>query len=309
MNIVDYLSDLILMDRRELLKFSSTSPYRYKVYEIPKRNSNGKRTIAQPSKELKYIQRALLKFFDGVIPIHDSVFSYKKGISIKDNACCHVNYKYLLKMDFKDFFPSITPSILFNEFEKYKLYFNDDDKKLLSGLLFWKKNRKNDFLQLSIGAPTSPFISNFILYSFDKAISDICSEKNVVYSRYADDITFSSNIKNVLFEFPKIVIELLYQLYNGNIKINKDKTVFSSRAHNRHVTGITLSNDGFLSIGREKKRKLSSCFHYYITRKLSKIEIDKLKGELAFAFYIEPDFKNRLMGKYGEKTLELLMRE
>ncbi|SNV57733.1 hypothetical protein [Haemophilus pittmaniae] len=105
MNIVDYLSDLILMDRRELLKFSSTSPYRYKVYEIPKRNSNGKRTIAQPSKELKYIQRALLKFFDGVIPIHDSVFSYKKGISIKDNACCHVNYKYLLKMDFKDFFP------------------------------------------------------------------------------------------------------------------------------------------------------------------------------------------------------------
>lgn len=309
MNIVDYLSDLILMDRRELLKFSSTSPYRYKVYEIPKRNSNGKRTIAQPSKELKYIQRALLKFFDGVIPIHDSVFSYKKGISIKDNACCHVNYKYLLKMDFKDFFPSITPSILFNEFEKYKLHFNDDDKKLLSGLLFWKKNRKSNFLQLSIGAPTSPFISNFILYSFDKSISDICLEKNVVYSRYADDITFSSNVKNILFEFPKIVSDLLYELYNDNIKINKDKTVFSSRGHNRHVTGVTLSNDGLLSIGREKKRKLSSFLHYYITGKLDKKEIDKLKGELSFSFYIEPSFKDRLIKKYGREVLKKLIRE
>ncbi len=110
-------------------------------------------------------------------------------------------------------------------------------------------------LVLSIGAPSSPIISNFILYRFDRIITEHCRKLGINYSRYADDLTFSTNEKDILLNFPSKVRKTLSRLYSGQIKVNLKKTVLSSKAHNRHVTGITLSNDGTLSVGREKKRK------------------------------------------------------
>src|SRR5574343_1201175 len=86
---------------------------------------------------------------------------------------------------------------------------------------------------LSIGAPSSPLISNFIMYFFDEKIQNICKENNTLYTRYADDLTFSTNVKNLLFEFPNIVAAILEEETQGQIKINNKKTVFSSKAHNR----------------------------------------------------------------------------
>ncbi|HDR1936147.1 TPA: hypothetical protein QB658_001841, partial [Pasteurella multocida] len=90
----------------------------------------------------------------------------------------------------------------------------------------------------------------------------------------------------------------------GEIILNKEKTRFTSKAHNRHVTGVTLSNENKLSIGRTKKRELIVALHYFINNKLDIDSIEKLRGELAFAFYIEPDFKNRLIKKYGQNSLD-----
>ncbi|OOF66465.1 hypothetical protein BKL51_01320 [Rodentibacter sp. Ppn85] len=76
---------------------------------------------------------------------------------------------------------------------------------------------------------------------------------SITYTRYADDIIFSTNSVNILFNIPKIVESLLHDIYQGDISLNKEKTVFFSKVHNRHVTGIRLSNDSKLSIGRYKK--------------------------------------------------------
>lgn len=89
----------------------------------------------------------------------------------------------------------------------------------------------------------------------------------------------------------------------GQIKVNLKKTVLSSKAHNRHVTGITLSNDGKLSVGREAKRKLSASIHHFIMRKLSVEEILKLKGNLAHTAFIEPIFLDRMIKKYGSNAI------
>ena len=59
MKIIELLSSMLLMENSDIIKFSNSAPYRYKVYQIPKRNSLKKRTIAQPSKELKFIQKLL----------------------------------------------------------------------------------------------------------------------------------------------------------------------------------------------------------------------------------------------------------
>ncbi|HGH8154129.1 TPA: reverse transcriptase domain-containing protein, partial [Vibrio cholerae] len=110
----------------------------------------------------------------------------------------------------------------------------------LEQLIFWNPSKKrNGKLILSVGSPISPLISNAIMYPFDKIINDICTKHGINYTRYADDITFSTNIKNTLNKLPEIVEQLIIQTYAGRIIINKRKTVFSSKKHNRHVTGIT----------------------------------------------------------------------
>lgn len=87
---------------------SSKAPKKYRVYYIPKRTS-GLRAIAQPTKELKQIQRFLVSELKSILPIHSSAMAYRWGVSIKDNAECHKNNSYMLKMDFQNFFNKIKP--------------------------------------------------------------------------------------------------------------------------------------------------------------------------------------------------------
>lgn len=116
------------------------------------------------------------------------------------------------------------------------------------------------------------------MYYFDEEMRLICDDRRIKYTRYADDLTFSSNVKNVLFEIPNIVACVLEKETQGLIKINKNKTVFSSKAHNRHITGVTLTNDGKLSIGRDRKRLFSSMIHKFLYESLDPDDILKLQG-------------------------------
>lgn len=307
MTLLQLLSDTLFMDEKDIFHFSATAPHRYKKYEINKRNGNGKRLIAHPSKELKFIQRLIITHLQELLPIHETALAYRKGKSIKDNAQIHLHTRYLLKMDCKDFFPSINPKLFFEVSQNAGILFNDKDKKLLSNILFYKLNR-NSSLQLSIGAPSSPLISNFIMYFFDEEIKKVCDRKKINYTRYADDLTFSTSLQNILFEIPEIVLSSLENHTNGCIRINNQKTVFSSKAHNRHVTGITLSNNNTLSIGRKRKRQISSLIHKFTLGVLNHRTILHLQGLLSFAKYIEPDFYQRMCKKYGQESLLELMR-
>ncbi len=307
MSLLHFLCETLCMDENEIIKFSSTSPYRYKIYKILKRNLKGTRTIAHPSKELKFIQRIIVSYLSEILPIHMSAYAYKVGVGIKDNAKVHLKTKYLLKMDFTNFFPSITPLILFSALEKGRLEFNEPDKILLKNFLFCRFE-KNTPLKLSIGAPSSPLISNFIMFWFDEEIKSICDKKRINYTRYADDLTFSTNIKNILFEVPDIVVKALSLNTDGQIKVNNSKTVFSSKAHNRHVTGVTLSNNNVLSIGRERKRLISSMIHKFANNLLDQESILQLQGLLSFATHIEPTFYQRMCVKYGEDCLVKLKK-
>lgn len=162
----------------------------YKVYSIPKR-SGGNRVIAHPSKELKVFQRALIEIFEKQLPIHQSAYAYQKKRSIKDNALVHMKNQYLVKMDFLNFFNSIDESLLKDRFVKQDINFTDEDYLLLRGLVFWSPTKSNDGkVILSVGAPSSPILSNFVLYEFDSLISTVCDSLNVSYTRYADDLFF-----------------------------------------------------------------------------------------------------------------------
>jgi len=299
MNILDHLSNLLSVDASFLRKYISTCPHRYKVYSIPKRNGNGSRIIAQPAKELKQLQKILCKESLSDLPVHEVCKAYKKNTNIKDNALVHVNNRYLLKMDFKDFFPSITPSDLVMHIEEHLKYDLTDEDKSAIGNIFFYMPRKDTSLRLSVGAPTSPFISNSIMYGFDLLIKEECDKQGILYSRYADDLAFSTNEKNVLFKFEGFVKSTLESLKYPKIAINPEKTVFLSRKCNMHVTGLVLSNEGKVSLGRKKKRHIKSLVHKYVNGVITPEEKSYLSGFLSYCNSVEPEFITRLEKKYG----------
>lgn len=309
MNIMDLLfTELNKVELRttksDISDFSQNASKKYRVYSIPKRTA-GLRTIAHPSKELKTYQRIISDYFQKILPIHDVAFAYKKGSSIKLNAERHKKNKYLLKMDFENFFNSINPSLLKKQLINNNIKFTTKEFQLIEQLCFWCPSKMTGGkLILSVGAPVSPVISNFIMYDFDNTLALWCKSKKITYTRYADDISFSTNIKDLLFELPKYIEELLKIYFDNHISIKATKTVFSSKAHNRHITGVTITNDGTLSIGRERKRYISSLIHKYKLEKLTEEEIEHMKGLLSFAFDIEPLFKVRMFKKYSRETMD-----
>ena len=308
MQLEQFLCSELSITNQELNTFIRLAPNKYKVYTIPKKTS-GKRVIAHPSKKLKIFQTKAIEHLEHYFNSHQAAFAYKKGIGIKDNAKKHSQNKYLLKMDFNNFFHSITPNLFFKITEMQCIPISDHEKSLCTKLLFWRPSKKfGGKLILSIGAPSSPFISNTVMYLFDEEIYQLLKAQKITYTRYADDITFSTNKKNALFEIPDIVKDLLIKHFDSNITVNEKKTIFSSTAHNRHVTGITLSNNGKISLGRKRKRYISSLIHKYSINQLDKDDFSYLQGLLNFAYDIEPLFLKRMENKYSKTVVNRLRR-
>ncbi|WP_239427943.1 retron St85 family RNA-directed DNA polymerase [Snodgrassella communis] len=309
--IIKY-ADSLEISVENLQIFLLNAPKMYKVYKILKR-THGYRVIAQPTKQLKEYQRKFIKIFSQYLVVHEYAMAYQKNKNIQQNAEIHKNNSYLLKIDFENFFNSITPALFWNEWENTNPdIFDEDEKKLFSRLLFWNPNikrTKQEKLILSIGAPSSPSISNFVMYRFDKLITQYCLNKNINYTRYADDLTFSTNTKNILYQIPAEVSKNLNLLFGNKLRVNNSKTVFSSKAHNRHITGITITNNNKLSLGRERKRYIRALVHQYKYAQLEKADIQYLKGLLNFCKSIEVSFIHSLAQKYGNETLKNIMKE
>lgn len=307
MNIFNLLSDSLFLSENELKNYVVTVPRRYKKFTIPKRNSTEQRLIAQPAREVKTLQRNALMVMKNYVPVHTCAHAYESNKNIKTNALLHSGNQFLLKMDFKNFFLSITPSLFLSVITRHGIKLSENDLFLIKNLFFWKL-RRNSPLRLSIGAPSSPFISNATMYFFDEYLTSECDKIGVTYTRYADDLTFSTNLKGVLITIPRLV-NLSLQLNNLiKIKINNQKTLYSSKKFNRHITGVTITNDDNISLGRDKKRLLSSLIHKYSLGLLNDKEIENLKGQLGFAKYIEPVFINRMKVKYGVDVILKLQK-
>ncbi|HKN05538.1 MAG TPA: retron St85 family RNA-directed DNA polymerase [Buttiauxella sp.] len=302
MKIISILAQQLNCSEPEALKLMLEAPYRYRVYTIPKR-THGRRTIAQPTKAIKELQRCYVNYH--LFPSHHNSIAYKKGMSIKDNAEAHKKNSYLLKMDLDNFFNSLTPEIFWEVWEKHWSIPDPIERRLIEGILFWNYSSK---MILSVGAPSSPVISNFCMYFFDIAVTQHCEKIDVRYTRYADDLTFSTNTPDLLVNMPTIISQILKISFSGKLTVNNQKTIFSSKAHNRHVTGITITNNEKLSIGRERKRYIKHLVNEYKFKKLDSDLIYHLKGLISFASHIEPDFITSLRNKYSPELIDSIIK-
>ena len=293
MTLVDKMSLDLNLPSSFLLKMTRMASHCYKTYTIPKRDS-GQRTIHHPSKELKAIQRWLLINIIEQWPVHDAAAAYRRGFGIKHNAARHVKSQYLLRMDLVDFFPSLTSLDILKYIDSHSALFeqwSQPDKELFVGIVC-----RHD--KLTIGAPTSPALSNALCFDLDAQLEGLSQREEVAYSRYADDLFFSTNRKNVLWEFPTKVDGILKAIkIPSGLKVNSDKTRHSSKRGRRRVTGITLGSDGTISVGRSIKRYIRRQIYRYDS--LTKEEKAELSGLVAFAQDIDTEIINSLILKYG----------
>ncbi|UIP95947.1 retron St85 family RNA-directed DNA polymerase [Acinetobacter johnsonii] len=309
MSILEHLVENSSYSSQELIEFLDNAPRKYKVFHIPKR-TYGFRTIAQPIPELKDLQRIAIKYLENQLPVHKNAMAYLKGKGIKQNATKHCKNKYFLKLDFENFFNSVNTTVFWQMWSLYSEFqIPLQEQAIINNLLFWRPSKTSKKLVLSIGAPSSPFISNFCMFQFDEAITELCLIYDVTYTRYADDLTFSTNTKNVLFDFPKHVTTILLNIYQGQLRLNSLKTKFSSKAHNRHVTGITITNDKKISLGRSRKRYIKSLVYKYMASELDNENLAKLKGLLSFSYSIEPTFILALKLKYSAEIIDKLFEK
>ena len=197
-------------------------------------------------------------------------------------------------MDFQDFFPSITS-------QDIQFYLN----KKPPGTDDWSGEDQDLFLnivchhkRLVIGAPTSPALSNALCFELDNRLTSRSLAENVVYTRYADDLFFSTVRKDILASFPQIVTQEVNSLQcPANLKVNTAKTRHASKKGRRRVTGLVLTSDGRISLGRSKKRYIRRQIH--LLNQLSQKERSQLAGLISYAMSIEPDIIDALIQKFG----------
>lgn len=303
MNLIDLLAKKVPFSKAELNLLIATAPNRYKVHAIEKRNNRGKRLIAQPTAEVKYIQRIVQKYLNDRLPIHNCAKAYRPGQGIKDHADPHAANRFLLKVDFKDFFPSIKGADFFNHLIRHTKT-DEETAKLCTSILFWYQKSSGN-LVLAIGAPSSPWLSNTILFEFDSQLTQYCSAMGITYTRYADDLALSTNNSNSLSNALTKITDICSGLDYPKLTINNERTVFTSKKSNRTLTGLVLSNDGSVSIGRDKKREIRALANNYQYGRLTLEQTGHLRGLLAFSLSIDKSFNasiERMIGtvKYRE---------
>lgn len=304
MSLLSLITDEFPFSEREALELLNTAPARYKVHSIEKRNGRGQRTIAQPTAEIKLLQRWAVSHYREKLPVHSAATAYVKGRGILQHAQGHAENSYLLKLDFKDFFPSIR-GIDVRRHLALHLGLPSEDLTFLTKLFCWR-GRPIGGLRLSIGAPSSPFLSNTLMFDMDLAIHARCKELNALYTRYADDIAISTSTPKVLDEMHRFVSNYCRISKYPRLTLNQEKTVFSSKKNNRHLTGLTLSNDGTASLGRDKKRKIRAMLHRFSCGNLEYSDVEKLNGWIAFSLSIDPDFVASLERMAGADAMARL---
>jgi hypothetical protein len=278
-----------------LLGLAGTASHRYKEYRIPKR-TGGERTIHHPAREIKLLQYWLLRNILVSLPVHPLATAYRKECNIRLNAASHVANNYLLRVDFEDFFHSLKGSDVVSVLEANRhtladVVLTDADIRLISQIVC-----RLDCL--TIGAPTSPLLSNAIMFEFDVAWSAMAHAEEVTYTRYADDLYFSTNQPHVL---DNILARLRESLNAGGaptLRINDRKTAFSSRKRRRLAAGLVLTSDRKISIGRHKKRVLKSLVYKLKNKELQSEQVVHLRGWIAYLHSVEPAFVESLEKKY-----------
>jgi len=294
---VEHLAAHIGIDYLELQKMIHNPTSFYRDFKIPKR-SGGKRTISAPYPSLLMCQNWIYEHILKKAKLHHCSHAYRPKKSIISNAKEHLNTKALLKMDMKNFFPSIPFNWVINYFSK--LGYADNVAHSIASLCCLSGG-------LPQGASTSPALSNILLRHLDSRLYKLSKKYDLKYTRYADDLAFSgSYIPHQYISVVSSVIE------NYGLLVNTCKTKLIIGDKQKIVTGISVKGQD-LALPRKSKRLIKQEIHYIkkfgLLSHISKLRIknpyysQSLEGKLRFWLQIEPD------DEFAKSSLEFITNQ
>lgn len=276
---------------------------RYRTFSIPKK-SGDYRSISAPEGNLKWMQICLNEIFKALYTPSRYATGFATGRSIVDNARVHTNQNYVFNIDLEDFFPSVKQSWVWKRLQKAPFNFNQEVASVVAGLCSIKTWIYVDSEEEPItryclpqGAPTSPLLTNAVCDTLDRRLGGLAKRFGLHYSRYADDITFSS-MHNVYQEGSEFRRELERIITGQNFRINAKKTRLNHRSQRQEVTGLTVSDK--VNVTRKYVKDVRAILHIWerfgVNAAISAF-YPRYKAEKGYREKAEPNIENVIKGK------------
>ena len=268
---LDELAKLLGLSSQQLVDFTP----RYRAATIPKR-SGGKRILHIPDGPTKALQRKLLRRVLAKLAAHPAATAFERGRSIVHNAAPHVGSAVIIKLDVVDFFPSTRKERLHDYFQR--IGWAADAATVLTRLVTHEGG-------LPQGAPTSPRLSNLVNYGLDVRLAKLAWRRGAVYTRYADDITFSRardagvRSRGVVDSATRILNAHGYRVHQ------KKKLQIRRRRQRQSVTGLVVNEK--VNLPREVRRRLRAVEHHLQMGRAATMTAAQLAGWRAFQEMIE----------------------
>lgn len=273
-------------------------------FRIPK-HSGGFRLIEAPVDDYKArLSEIGNLFYRTLILPHQAAFAYTRGRCAYDALVVHQqrNARWFLKVDLKDFFPSISKQVLKDKLPL--VYpFNLLSDELLEQLCEYSVNLRGVLPQ---GSPLSPLFSNLIMQEFDVMLTNkLHTLGKFTYTRYADDIIITSPY-DFNFENKVSLIRNVLHECNLPIYINSTKTRYASAAGRNWNLGLMYNKDSQITIGHAYKNdlsfKLNLCMRNYISGQMpEQADVFELVGKIGYLKTVEPIYYETMIKKYEKK--------
>ncbi|MCP3139979.1 reverse transcriptase family protein [Pyxidicoccus xibeiensis] len=269
----------------------------YVTFAVRKR-SGGLRHIHAPKRRLKALQRRLLDLLVSKLPVSAHAHGFVTGRSIKTGAAPHVGRRVVLKLDLKDFFPSVTfarvrgllialgygypvaatLAVLMTEAERQPVE--------VEGTVFHVPVGPRVCVQ---GAPTSPGLCNAVLLRLDRRLAGLARRYGYTYTRYADDLTFSGDDVAAL---PRVRALAARYVRDEGFEVNGEKTRVQRKGGAQRVTGVTVNTE--LGLSRQERRRLRAMIHQEGRDGEDAKEEARIDGLLAYVKMLNPEQAARL---------------
>jgi len=288
----------------------------YHHFTIPKK-SGGERKISAPKSQLRAAQEWIAQNILAPAPIHEAAMAFRPKICIADNAALHAGAQVVVRIDLKDFFPSITFRRIKRTFQK--LGYNEGVATIFA-LLCSESPRvaltldgTKHFVVLTErflpqGASTSPSITNILCRDLDARLTGAAQTYGFIYTRYADDLVFSAREEKRVEDEPSrlgLLLSLVEQIVaDEKFEINENKTAIMRPHRRQTVTGLVINEVKSTAAGsstparvsRRDLRKFRAFLHRYeklgreaMTAQLGQDALSYARGYLCFVHMVDAE--------------------
>ena len=286
----------------------------YRTFAIPKK-SGGKRYISAPMPQMKGLQEWILRNILVRMPVHEAAHGFVHGRSIVTNAQAHINSEFVLSMDLKEFFPTLT-------FRRVKGIFRAmgylEGIATILALICTEAPRQamkikdpitgeDRWVHVAVGprclpqgSPASPMLTNLASLRLDRRLTGFAQKHNLRFTRYADDLTISAP-KGETHKARWIQKVVTQVVEDEGYQVHPTKTKLMGGGDRQEVTGLLVNDDIGVRVPSEVKDMLRAAIHNQEQGKAlyENESLSTLLGYASFVYSAQP--------KKGRSSIERLL--